>query len=125
MSMLIGRVGVARKKVALTTALATTPQHAMQEYVGGTVYIPAGSTITTLTFYGASNPSSDGEGIPAANTASGVAQSFYQLYNSSGSAQSLTVAAGNCYALPADIFGFGALKIVADAVGSVELSLKG
>jgi len=113
----------------LTAVLATTPEIQMDEFVGGTIYIPTNSKITALAFYGAPYPSSlanDSINLPA--------PVFYQLFygptaTSPNTAITMSVTAGDCYNLPPDIFGFGSIKMVATlssgAVGNCELSLKG
>jgi hypothetical protein len=94
---------------ALTTSAATTPETDFLGVAGGTVYIPTGSTITTLTYHAAPQPGG----------------TFLALQDSSGAAVTQTVAAEKAYDMPAAVFGVGALKIVANAAGSVFLSLKG
>lgn len=93
---------------SLTTDLTTTPEISISRFAAGTVYIPVGSTITTLTFY-------------AAYSTGGV---YFAAYGSTGTALTLAVAANGAYQLPAALFGAGQIKIVADAAGDVELSLK-
>ncbi len=121
----IGRAFAFRQqaRLALTTALATTPEISIEEFVAGNIFIPAASSITTLTFYcapwAASSQSISGtvQDTPAAV--------FQQLYDSANVAITRTVAAGRCYALPAELAGVGAIKIVANAAGAVDISLKG
>ena len=71
--------------------------------------IPSGSSITSLTFYGARQPGG----------------THVAIQDASGSPVTLSVAAGNGYPLPDACFGYGAIKLVADAAGDVEISLKG
>ncbi len=94
---------------ALTTSLATTAEIEIAEQAGGAVLIPAGSPITSLTYHGAREPGG----------------AFVPLYDSQGLAVVQTVAAGRGYPLPEACFPYGALKLVANAAGTVELSLKG
>ncbi len=113
-------------QLSLTTSLGTTPPIPMEGFAGGTIYIPSGSPITTLTWYGSPRDSSSQDPLtPASNTQ--PAPTFYPLHtnDSLDTAETLTVSAGNCYNLPADVFGFGALKITVNSAGQVELSMKG
>lgn len=92
----------------LTTSLTTTPAVSISAYAAGVVYIPTGSTITSLTYYAAYG--TDGTYVP--------------IYDQTGSAITQTVVADRCYAMPSDLFGAGQIKIVANAAGDVQLSLK-
>lgn len=93
---------------ALTDSAATTAAIEFGDYRAGMVFVPAGSAITSLTFHAA--PKGGGTYLP--------------LYTSAGAAVALTVAAGRCYTLPADVAGCKALKMVANAAGSVEVSFQ-
>ena len=95
--------------VALTTSLVTTPIIDMQAAAGGLIFIPDAAPMVSLTYYAA--PDSGGTFLP--------------LHDSEGTAITQTVAAGKAYDLPSSCYGAGALKIVADAAGTVELSVKG
>jgi len=95
--------------LSLTTVLGTTPELAFQHAAGGTVFVPSGSSITSLTYY----------------AATAIGGTYLPLNDASGSAVTQTVAAGKAYDLPAACFGCCALKIVANAAGSVDVSLKG
>ena len=80
-------------------------------YAGGRIYVPAGSSLTSLTFYDA--PSTDGD--------------FIASYDDAGTpaALTLTVSAGKSYPIPAKLFGAGAIKILGDSDGIVHVCLKG
>lgn len=108
------------KSVALTNSASTTPNIDFQEASGGTVIVPTGSSITTLTYYAAKNPAAAGSGIgePAAGD-------FQPLQDSTGAAVVQTVAASKAFPLPDACFGCGWLRIKANAAGSVDLTLKG
>ena len=95
--------------ISLTTSEATTPEIVFANAAGAAVFIPTGSSITTLTYYAA--PAYGGTYLP--------------LHDSTGAAVTQTVAAAKAYDVPAACFGCGALRIKANAAGSVELSLKG
>ena len=95
---------------ALTTALATTQEVSdFGEARYMMVYVPATSTLTTLTFYASPQPGG----------------TYYALYNGT-TAVTLTVAAGRCYKVPLDIQGARALKMVAafsDSVTTANLDV--
>lgn len=93
----------------LDTAEGTTAKFDMENAAGGTIYIPTGSPITTLTFWAA--PLYGG--------------TFLALYDSLGAAVTMTVSAAKAYDLPAALYGVGAVKIVVNAQGTVIVSLKG
>ncbi len=95
---------------SLTASLETTPAIDFRGASGGMITIPTGSSITSLTFYGAC--AADGE--------------FAALYGADGDAiGAITVAAARSVDLPAALFGAAFVKIVADAAGAVAVSLKG
>lgn len=94
--------------VSLTTALGTTPNFDFRKWAGGNIMIPAGSSITSLTFYSSLD---DGNYVP--------------LNDSTGSAVALTVAASGSYPIPDAVFGCSDIKIVSDAAGSVDMLFKG
>jgi hypothetical protein len=94
---------------SLATTLDATPEIAFAQFAGGAVNLPADSSITTLTYYGATTPGGD----------------FVPLYDSAGTALVQTVTAGQGYAMPDAVYGWAALKIVVDNAGPVSVSLKG
>lgn len=110
-------------QLALTDTLGTTPDIPFEEFVGGTIYIPAGSPITTLTFFGSPRQKGDNDPVKSAFDPD-TALVYYALTNSIGVAVTLTVGAGKCYNLPTDIFGFGSMKITVNSNGVAELSKK-
>ncbi len=93
---------------ALTTSEASTPKIEIGEFSSGVVFIPAGETVVTLTFYAA--PNSGGTHLP--------------MYDSAGVAITLTVANTRCYPLPASIFGAANIKIVANVACTAHFSFK-
>lgn len=97
--------------ILLTNSLSTTPEISISRFAAGTIYIPAESSITTLTFYAAFTTQSPG----------GV---YMPAYDNTGTAITMTVAAGGAYQMPAGIFGAGQIKIVANEAGGIEMSLK-
>jgi hypothetical protein len=111
------------KKITLQTTLGATPEIPMGQWSSGSIYIPVGSPITTLTFFGAPRAQAD----PDPDTPAPLPNpppTYYALFTGAGAAVTLTVAAGNCYTLPPDCNSLGALKITANVAGQVELVLK-
>jgi hypothetical protein len=108
MSQTLHRRLIPRTSLALTTSLATTPAIDNSHSSGGGIGVPAGSPITSLTFYAAVWPGN----------------SYNALQDGNGNAVVLTVAAGNAYPLPAACVGFGGLKIIPNAAGPVDVALK-
>ncbi len=94
--------------VTLTASSSTTPEIEITDSAWGSVFIPGGSSITTLTYYAA--PYVGGTHIPA--------------QDSTPAAITQTVEAGKAYPLPYDLFGAGAIRIVANTTGIVGISLK-
>lgn len=108
MSQAITRTQQPQETVALTDAVGTTQEIDYSKYADGSIRIPAGSSITSLTFHGAA-------------TRGGT---FAALYNASNAAVTRTVAAERIYAIPDECRGLAAIKIVANVAGTVGLSLK-
>jgi hypothetical protein len=103
-----GQNAAGARTLSLTTSLATTPVIGYENWAGGSIVIPNGSSITTLTWYGA--PTADG--------------TFVAAQDSTGAAVTQTVAAAKAYPIPDALFGYAALKVVADAAGTVIACLK-
>ena len=114
MAETIARISTAGT-VALTASLSTTPEIHYHSMAGGTVYIPTGSPITSLTWYCAENPSGDAT----------LAGTYIAAYDFSGSAATQTVVAPGAYPIPVALFGAGMLKCVVNSAGSVTITLKG
>jgi hypothetical protein len=93
---------------SLVTTSADTPAIPFGDSAGGIIQLPAGSSITSLTFY-------------ASSTESGT---YAQLYDSSNNAVSRTVAAERAYALPDECFAARWLKIVVNVNGTATLTFK-
>jgi hypothetical protein len=92
----------------LDSTLSDTPKIPFADWAGAGITIPNGSSITLLTFHAAP----DIEGV------------FEPLYTSANAAVTRTVAADRSYAFPDECFGFGAIRIVPNADGAVEISFK-
>lgn len=122
--MLIQRYHTWRSKGQLTLQTdATSPEIPVTAVGLGMVYIPAGSTITTLTLFASPRPSASPDPLTSAAKTQ-PALIWYPLTNLLGDAIVMTVAAGNCYALPSDCFGAGAIQMRANVSGTVEVSFK-
>lgn len=94
--------------IALTSSLETTPAIPMLGFAFGAVQVPTGSSITSLAFYGA--PSEAGP--------------FSSLHDELG-ALVKGVAANRIVELPPVACACGAVKIVANTAGAVEVMRKG
>lgn len=107
---------------SLTTSLTTTTEIEMEGFTEGTIFIPSGSPITTLTYNAAPFPSD----LPAGPQGP-PAQTFLPLYDSNlttAVAQAQTVAAGHAVQMPAAVFGCASIKITVNSAGTVHLTLK-
>lgn len=95
--------------VALTAVVGTTPEVNVEGMERGSIHIPTGSPITTLTFHAA--PESNGTYVP--------------LKTQGNVAVTMTVAAGGTHPLPPECFhGNKVFKIVANLAGSVNINLR-
>ena len=95
--------------VAVATTVGNSDELDVRNYAGGSVHVPNGSTITTLTFY-------------ALHAAGGTCVA---LYDADHVAVTLTVAANQVVELPASVFAIPFMKLVGNAAGNVSLFLKG
>lgn len=105
---MLSRRYATEQTVAITNDIATTGAISIGEFASGQIYVPAGSSLTGLTYH--ASPSSSGTYLPA--------------QDASGSAVTQTVAHTKCYPIPAILFGAGMLKIVGNAAGNVIVGLK-
>ncbi len=96
-------------ELALTNSLATTAEIDLTEVASGCVLVPSGSPLTSLTYYGAIQPGG----------------TYVAIQDGNGHAATQTVAPDNGYPIPDFCSSYGALKLVANAAGTVELSCKG
>lgn len=95
--------------LSLNTAAGTTENLAYGAYSAGTIHVPSGSTITSLTYYAYDHQ----------------AQAYSALYTTAGAAVTQTVAAGRAYPIKDEAAGVRTLVLVADAAGSVTVDVKG
>lgn len=101
-------------EVSSTGSIALKTDDTTKEIIfparGGTIFIPAASPITSLTYW-------------AAEKAGGT---YLPLYEADGStAVTQTVEAGRAYDMPAAVFGCLAIKIRVNSNGSVFITMKG
>ena len=95
-------------------------------FVTGTVYVPAGSSLTSLTWY--VSEGLDSTPYPPTGTAQSTSPLFYEAYDSNLTApvaQVQTVAAGGAYAIPAAVLGGArALCPIGNTTGTIDIVLK-
>lgn len=94
--------------VAVATAVANSQTIGYVEFQSGSVHVPSGSALTTLTYHTSLKP--DGPYIAA--------------FNDSNAAVTRTVAAGRSYPIPDVLRGARFIRITGNAAGSVGLTLK-
>lgn len=97
--------------VSVTDSIATCDEIPFGSYGGGHVVIPttAGASVTSLTWY-----VSDKSG-----------GTFLPLYDEDGVAVAQTVSHTKTYAIPSAVFGARFVKILANAAGTLILTVKG
>jgi len=103
-------------------APGTNPVFNFRGFASGEIYVPTGSGITALAWYG--SPISDLGDLMYV----GEVQNWYPLYDKSNVAVlPTTVTAGRGYPFPLEAFAVGALIIVITGAptAAVEISLKG
>jgi len=100
-----------QRTVSIATSAASSKEIPYSGYERGQVIIPAGSSITTLTWHVAEKV--NGTFVPAYDSAASPA------------AVTQTVAAGRAYPIPAALAGAASLKAVGNVAGSVYVNLKG
>jgi hypothetical protein len=111
------------------TASSTTTQEITFVRAGGPgyIFVPSGSNLTSLTFYGAPWTLTDDEGVGQS-----TGYTYLALYGPDllygiavGSALSITVAAGKAYPIPSVLFGCRGVKIVGNTTGTIDLCYNG
>lgn len=96
----------------------TSPILDFENYSGGMIFIPSGSSITALTWFAAPQTLSDPkspEQAPGTRLAAN---------DSTGVAVTQTVAAAKCYQIPVALFGCPYVQCRANVSGAVFISLK-
>ena len=99
-----------RLAIAVTTSLSTTAEIEFSNCVSGEIYIPAGATVTTLTWH--TSPTRGGTYLAAYDSAATPA------------AVTQTVAASRAYPIPVALAGCAFIKAVGDAAVSIGLLAK-
>jgi hypothetical protein len=104
-----------RKVLSLTTAQGTTGRLNYEDASGARIYIPAGSSITTLTYYDAPVDEADDTTV------------WYEAMDDADTPAAIvrTVEAGKSYPIPEALFGARFIAIKADAAGDVYVTKKG
>lgn len=107
---MLDRLSVLQVDVAVTTSVATCTEIPFGSYGGGIVFIPttAGASVTSLTWY----------------VAEKMGGTYLAAYDEDGVAVTQTVAHTKAYAIPSALFGARALKAVANAAGTIIISVK-
>lgn len=105
--------------VALTADATTTPTIGFQKAVCGTIHIPSGSPITSLTWY-------SGYTAPATASEAEAATVFLPAYDSAATpaAVTQTVAAGRSYPIPVALAGSRFLRCVVNSAGTAYITWK-
>lgn len=93
--------------VTVGTAVANSVAISYGDFEKGMVSVPAGSSLTTLTWH-----------------ASGVEDGTYLPANNASGAITQTVSASKVYPIPSDLAGARFLKITGNAAGVVGVTLK-
>ena len=95
-------------KFTMGTAVANSTTIPFGNYAGGQVYVPAGSAITALAWYGSPN-----------------GETWTPVYDGAGSPATSIIAAGQNCLIPAACFASSSLRGVASGgAGTVFISLK-
>jgi len=94
--------------VAVSDAVATSEAINYGDYEMGMVYIPSGSSLTTLTWH----------------ASTGINGEYLAADDAAGAAVVQTVAAGQAHPIPAALSGARFLKITGNAQGVVGITLK-
>jgi hypothetical protein len=102
------RYSVSAGSVSVGTTVSASDAIAFGDFANGMVYIPAGSSLTTLTWHASVDV--DGAYLAAEDAAS--------------TAVTQTVAAGQAHPIPAALSGARFLKVTGNAAGVVGVTLK-
>jgi len=101
------RIRATHLNVSVTDDEATTGRITFAGYAGGHVAVPDGSSISELTYWGATSPSG----------------TLRPLFDKDGAAVVQTVTVPGQIQMPDAIFGAFEIALVGDAPGSVEVHL--
>lgn len=106
---MVGREGVPQETVTVATAVASSEEIKYGGFAFGEIYIPTGSSITSLTWY----------------TASENGGTYMAAYDEDGVAVTQTVSAAKAYPIPTALAGCKAIKAEGDAAGVMDVVMKG
>jgi hypothetical protein len=100
------------ESLAVGTAVGDSGEIGYGDFEKGMVSVPAGSSLTLLTWHSSVTGDPNGTYLPAFSSAAVPA------------AITQTVSAGKSYPIPVDLFGARFLKITGNATGVVGVTLK-
>ncbi|MCA9366691.1 hypothetical protein KC887_00295 [Candidatus Kaiserbacteria bacterium] len=104
------------RSVDVTNSVSTTEQITVSGFTRGAVYVPTGSSLTSLTFHVAPHKTPRASATEPGD--------YLPLQKEDGSAAiAMTVEAGKAYPLPAEIAGVAFAKMVGNTSGMVTLTL--
>lgn len=106
---MLDRLSSTLVEVTVDTTAAASEEINYGGYSGGMVFIPAGSSVTTLTWWAAEKPGG----------------TYLAAQDRDSDAITQTVAASESHPIPIDLYGCRAIKAVTNAAGTMAVSLKG
>lgn len=106
---MLQRYSTTISEISANTATTTSESFRYGTYAGGMLFIPSGSSITTITWY-------------AAETDTGT---WLAVKDEDGTAVTQTVAASEAHQLPTALYGARYLMPVVNAAGTILFTLKG
>jgi len=106
---MLNRFSARVESLTVGTSAAASSELVMSEFAMGMFFVPAGSSITTITWYAA---------VKAGGT-------YFAAYDEFVSAITQVVSASKAYQLPSGLCGAAAIKAVGDAAGTIAVVLKG
>lgn len=111
----MNRYSLKQKNVTVNhVAIADSAEVVMSELAHGRIFVPSGSSITSLTFY---------EALP--NTPDQAEETdWYACHDENYDALVKTVAAGKSYPIPWALSGSSRFKMLGDAAGVVHVLIK-
>jgi hypothetical protein len=106
---MIDRFNVTLSGVTIAAAVANSTEILFGPYAGATFFVPAGSSLTSITWYAADVPGG----------------TYLPVYDENSVLCRQTVAAGQAYQLPTALFGCRAIKGVDAGGGTISITPKG
>lgn len=109
------------ESVSITTAVGTTGEIRYGSYQQGTIHVPTGSSLTTLTWWTAPHQT-DG----AASHTRREAGTYVPAYDNAGTpaAVTQTVAQTRTFPIPTELAGAAFIKAVGNAAGTIIVTKK-